>query len=53
MRIGAADERRRFEDLDAGDFLDAEAMKRLDLVTGAGGDAEDVGVVMEDLEVAE
>lgn len=53
VRIGAADERWRFEDLDAGDFVDAEAVERVDLVAGAGGDAEDVGVVVEEWEVAE
>jgi len=53
VRISAADERGRFEDLDAGDFVDAEAVERVDLVAGAGGDAEDVGVVAEEGEVAE
>ena len=45
MRIGAADERRGLEDLDAGDVVDAEAAERGDLVAGASGDAEDAGVV--------
>lgn len=53
MRIGAADERRRLEDLDAGDLVDAEAVERFDFMASAGGDAEDVGVVAEEGEVAE
>ena len=46
MRIGAADERRGLEDLDSGDIVDPEAAERGDLVAGAGGDAEDAGVVV-------
>ena len=45
MRIGAADERRGLEDLDAGDVVDAEEAERGDLLAGASGDAEDAGVV--------
>ena len=53
MRVGAADERRRVDELDAGDVLDAGGRERGDLVAGAGGDAEDAGVVAEEAEAAE
>lgn len=53
MRISALNERRRLNDLDAGDVINAEAVERGDLVAGAGGDAEDLGVVAEEMEVAE
>ncbi|KAK7261055.1 hypothetical protein RIF29_27358 [Crotalaria pallida] len=53
VRIGAADERRGVHELDAGDILDAEIVDGHDLVAGAGGDAEDLGVVAEEAVVDE
>lgn len=51
--VGAGDERRRVEDLDGGDVVDAEGGEGVGLVAGAGGDAEDAGVVAEEGEVTE
>lgn len=53
MGIGAADEGRRVNQLHAGDILDAEIGNGHDLVAGAGGDAEDLGVVAEETEIAD
>lgn len=47
MGISSAHERRRVDQLDAGDVLDSDLGQGSDLVAGAGGDAEDAGVVVE------
>lgn len=51
--IGACDEGRGVDELDAGDVFDAEVGEGGDLVAGAGGEAEDPGVVGEEGEVAD
>lgn len=48
MGIRSADERRGVNDLDPGDIGDADLGQSHDLVAGAGGDAEDPGVVAEE-----
>ena len=51
--VGPAHERRGLDELDAGDVSDAEMGECHDLVAGAGGDAEDLGVVVEEVDVVE
>ena len=47
MRISSTHQWRRVHQFDAGYISDADPVERHDGVAGAGGDDEDVGVVVE------
>lgn len=53
VRIGAAHQRGRVDQFDPGDVGDPGLGQRHDLVAGPGGDAEDLGVVAEEAQVAD
>lgn len=48
MGIGPAHQRRRIEELNSGDVGDAQLVQGHDLVAGTRGDAEDLGVVVQE-----
>ncbi|RXH89925.1 hypothetical protein DVH24_032282 [Malus domestica] len=48
MGIRPAHQRRRLEELNSGDVGNAQLGQRHDLVAGAGGDAEDLGLVVQE-----